>query len=53
MRQGLIRPEQDIRLIDEMIKNPDPKAKYAVLAFLTGVVLVVLFGSIPPCGPRS
>lgn len=51
VRQGLIRPEQDIRLIDEMIKNPDPKAKYAVLAFLTGVVLVVLFGSIPTMRP--
>lgn len=51
MRQGLIRPEQDIRLIDEMIKTPDPKAKYAVLAFLTGVVLVVLFGSIPTMRP--
>ena len=51
VRQGLIRPEQDLRLIDEMIKNPDPKAKYAVLAFLTGVVLVVLFGSIPTMRP--
>lgn len=51
VRQGLIRPEQDLRLIDEMNKNPDPKAKYAVLAFLTGVVLVVLFGSIPTMRP--
>lgn len=50
VRQGIICPEKDSRLIDEMIKNPDPRAKYAVLAFLLGVLLVV-FGSVPSLRP--
>lgn len=49
--QGVINPEKDSKLIDEMIKNPNPRAKYAVLAFLLGVFLVVLFGSIPSLRP--
>ena len=51
VRQGIICPEKDSRLIDEMIKNPDPRAKYAVLAFLLGVLLVVVFGSVPSLRP--
>lgn len=51
IRQGLIDPEHDSRLIDEMIKNPSPRAKYAVGAFLLGVILVVLFGSVPSLRP--
>lgn len=48
---GRIDPEHDSRLIDEMIKNPNPRAKYAVMAFLLGVSLVVLFGSVPSLRP--
>ena len=51
VKQGLIDPEKDSKLIDEMIKNPNPRAKYAVLAFLLGVLLVVLYGSIPSLRP--
>lgn len=49
--QGIIKPEEDSKLIDEMIKNPNPRAKYAVMAFLLGVLLVVLFGSVPSLRP--
>ena len=48
---GTIDPEHDSRLIDEMIKNPNPRAKYAVMAFLLGVLLVVLLGSVPSLRP--
>ena len=51
VRQGIINPEKDSKLIDNMIKNPDPHAKYAVLAFLLGVLLVVVFGSAPSLRP--
>lgn len=50
VRQGIICPEKDSHLIDEMIKHPDPHAKYAVMAFLLGVLLVV-FGSVPSLRP--
>ena len=49
--EGIIDPEHDSRLIDGMIRNPNPRAKYAVLAFLLGVLLVVLFGSVPSLRP--
>lgn len=48
---GIINPEADSKLIDEMIKHPSPRAKYAVMAFLFGVFLVVLFGSVPSLRP--
>ena len=48
---GEINPEQDSKLIDEMIHNPNPRAKYAVLAFLLGVLMVVVYGSIPSLRP--
>ena len=51
VEQGIINPERDNRLIDEMIKNPQPRAKYAVWAFLAAVALVVLFGSVPSLRP--
>ena len=51
VRQGIINPEKDSKLIDNMIKNPDPHAKYAVMAFLLGVLLVVVFGSVPLLRP--
>lgn len=51
MRQGIINLEHDSHLIDNMIKNPNPRARYAVIAFLLGVLLVVLFGSVPSLRP--
>ena len=50
--QGIIDPEKDSKLIDEMIKNPSPRAKYAVLAFLVGVMAVVVLGSVPSLRPQ-
>ena len=49
--KGIIDPEHDSKLIDEMIKNPNPRAKYAVVAFLFGVLMVVVFGSVPSLRP--
>ena len=49
--RGIIDPEHDSKLIDEMIKNPNPRAKYAVVAFLLGVLMVVVFGSVPSLRP--
>ena len=49
--KGIIDPEHDSKLIDEMIKNPSPRAKYAVVAFLLGVLMVVVFGSVPTLRP--
>lgn len=49
--KGIIDPEHDSKLIDEMIKNPNPCAKYAVVAFLLGVLMVVVFGSVPSLRP--
>ena len=50
-RQGITNPEEDSKIIAHTIKNPDPHAKYAVLAFLLGVLLVVVFGSAPSLRP--
>ena len=49
--KGIIDPEHDSKLIDAMIKNPNPRAKYAVVAFLLGVLMVVVFGSVPSLRP--
>lgn len=49
--KGIIDPEHDSKLIDEMIKNPNPRAKYAVVAFLLAVLMVVVFGSVPSLRP--
>jgi anaerobic C4-dicarboxylate transporter DcuA len=51
VRDGIIRPEEDSKMIDEMIKHPSERARYAVWAFLAGVLLVVLFGSVPSLRP--
>ena len=47
LKEGLIK-EEDIQA-DE--KPVNPRAKWAVLAFLCGVLLVVLFGSFPQLRP--
>ena len=51
VKEGTINPEKDSKLIDEMIKNPNPRAKYAVMAFIFGVLMVVIYGSIPSIRP--
>lgn len=51
VKEGIINPEEDSKLIDEMIKNPNPRAKYAVMAFLFGVLAVVVYGSFPSIRP--
>ena len=51
VKEGIIDPEKDSILIDEMIKNPNPRAKYAVMAFLLGVLTVVVYGSFPSIRP--
>ena len=51
VKEGIINPEKDSKLIDEMIKNPNPRAKYAVMAFIFGVLMVVIYGSIPSIRP--
>jgi len=51
VKDGVINPEKDAELLDTMIKNPSKRAKYSVIAFLVGVFLVVLFGSVPSLRP--
>ncbi len=51
VKEGIINPEEDIKKMAAMETHPDPRAKYAVLAFLSGVFLVVLFGSVPSLRP--
>ena len=48
---GTIDPEHDSQKIDQMIKSSNPRAKYAVAVFLTGVLAIVLFGSVPSLRP--
>lgn len=48
MREGLLKVEDETR--DETIAN-NPQAKWAVLAFMLGVLLVVLFGVFPELRP--
>lgn len=49
VREGLIISGQTNEVHQEM--SYDKRAKYSVLAFLVGVVLVVLFGSVPSLRP--
>ena len=51
VREGLINPEQEAQKMQQMESHPNPRAKYSVLAFLLGVFLVVLFGSVPSLRP--
>jgi anaerobic C4-dicarboxylate transporter DcuA len=48
IREGLLNAEEEAA--DEM-KADNPRAKWAVLAFMLGVVLVVLFGIFPELRP--
>ena len=51
VREGLINPEAEAKAMEQMTQKPAPHAKRAVLAFLLGVVLVVIFGSVPSLRP--
>lgn len=51
VREGIINPEADAKAMQQMESNPSPYAKYSVFAFLLGVFLVVLFGSVPSLRP--
>ena len=49
VREGLIQPVDEVQTQPQTTLNP--RAKWSVLAFLLGVVLVVLFGSVPALRP--
>ncbi|MBO4825730.1 MAG: anaerobic C4-dicarboxylate transporter [Prevotella sp.] len=51
VREGLINPELEAQKMHQMESHPNPRAKYSVIAFLLGVFLVVLFGSVPSLRP--
>ena len=54
VREGLIEDattSNNLKQPQTTSNNLNPRAKWAVLAFLLGVVLVVLFGSIPAMRP--
>lgn len=51
VRDGLLDPEAEALAMQQMTDKPAPHAKRAVLAFLLGVVLVVIFGSVPSLRP--
>ena len=51
VREGVIDPEAEKKALVRMVRNPNPRAKWSVLVFLTGVFLVVLFGSLPSLRP--
>ena len=51
VKEGLINPEAEAKMMEQVTQKPAPHAKRAVLAFLLGVVLVVIFGSAPSLRP--
>jgi anaerobic C4-dicarboxylate transporter DcuA len=51
VKEGLINPEAEAKVMEQITQKPAPHAKRAVLAFLLGVVLVVVFGSAPSLRP--
>ena len=51
VREGMIDPEAEAKVMSEIEQNPNPSAKWSVLAFLLGVILVVIFGSVPSLRP--
>lgn len=51
VKEGVINPEADAKLLEQFETHPSKHSKYAVLAFLLGVFLVVLFGSVPSLRP--
>ncbi len=51
VKEGIINPEEDAKKLQEAEEHPNPRAKFAVFAFLFGVALVILFGSVPSLRP--
>ena len=51
VKEGVINPEQDSKQMEQIEAHPNPHAKYAVMAFLVAVLLVVVFGSVPSLCP--
>ena len=51
VKEGVINPEQDSKQMEQIEVHPNPHAKYAVMAFLMAVLLVVVFGSVPSLRP--
>ncbi|MBQ7421408.1 MAG: anaerobic C4-dicarboxylate transporter [Prevotella sp.] len=51
VKEGIINPEEDDKKIAQNETNSNPRAKYSVIAFLLGVFIVVLFGSVPSLRP--
>jgi anaerobic C4-dicarboxylate transporter DcuA len=51
VKEGLINPEAEAKAMQQMEQSPNPRAKWSVLAFLLGVALVVIFGSVPSLRP--
>lgn len=51
VKEGIINPEQDAKNMEQMEENPNPRAKYSVIAFLVAVVMIVIFGSVPSLRP--
>lgn len=51
VKEGVINPEQDSKQMEQIEAHPNPHAKYAVMAFLIAVLLVVVFGSVPSLRP--
>ena len=51
VKEGVVNPEQDSKQMEQIEAHPNPHAKYAVMAFLMAVLLVVVFGSVPSLRP--
>ena len=51
VKAGVINPEQDSKQMEQIEAHPSSHAKYAVMAFLMAVLLVVVFGSVPSLRP--
>lgn len=51
VEEGIINAEEDKNNMEKLITTPNPRAKYSVMAFILGVLLVVLFGSVPSLRP--
>ena len=51
VKEGVINPEQNSKQMEQIEAHPNPHAKYAVMAFLMAVLLVVVFGSVPSLRP--
>lgn len=53
VREGLINPEEDRKQLEKAVAEPQPRAKWSVLAFLVGVAVVVVLGFFPQLRPEG